>query len=193
MHIIAGTFRHRSLHTPKGETTRPTASQTREAVFNICQTYIENAYFLDLYAGSGAMGLEALSRGAAHATFIDNHKDAYRCLQSNIENLDIAHQTTLYFGDVLQMLKRLTKESQRYDIIYADPPYEQKETPSDLAFGKKTLHFLDEFPLLADQGVLFIEDSPFAELEKESLQHLSLKKERRFGKSALYQFIYKTS
>ncbi len=90
MRIIAGIYKNRNIRTPKGGNTRPTSGMLREAVFNICQASIEKAHFLDLFAGSGAMGLEALSRGAKHAVFVDNHREAIQMYQAECSGTGIA-------------------------------------------------------------------------------------------------------
>src|SRR5437016_7699125 len=110
MHIIGGRYRNRTIAAPKGLATRPTSGALRESLFNICQHYIEGARFLDLFAGSGAMGLEALSRGAGHAFFIDNSRDAVNCLKGNAKKLLVEEQVTIRYGDVFQILERLASE-----------------------------------------------------------------------------------
>ena len=92
LRILGGTFRNRLLKSPKGEQTRPTLAVMRKSVFDILQTQIEGAAFLDLYAGSGAMGLEALSRGASHATFVDANRFALSCIEDNICLLKVENQ-----------------------------------------------------------------------------------------------------
>src|SRR5436305_1632219 len=100
MRIIAGTFKNRRLIAPKGDATRPTTEQLRESLFNICQHYLEGAHFLDLFAGSGAMGLEALSRGASYATFVDNNKESVGYIHANVEALKVGGHSKVICGDV---------------------------------------------------------------------------------------------
>lgn len=185
MRIIAGKFRGQLLTSPKGSATRPTASRLRESLFNIVQTEIEGARFLDIFAGSGAMGIEALSRGALHATFIDKSKEALFAIEANIKRLDLKKETTILFGDFLKMLDRLEQNDQQFDIIYADAPYglhTKTESASQLL-----LDWFSNHRLLKDEGLLFIEDDsekpPTSPLQ--SLVHLNT---RRSGKAFLHQY-----
>lgn len=186
MRIIAGRFRSRLLQTPKGSSTRPTTGKLREAVFNICQSHIEGAQFLDLFAGSGAMGLEGLSRGASSAVFIDNNAEAVRCLRSNIDSLGVQDQTTVINGDVLAKLKLLEKRGSSFDIIYVDPPYAMGV--DGISYSEKILRSIDEGALLLPGGVLFIEESIEAAPNPLNLKILAIKKSRNFGHSILQQY-----
>ena len=183
MHIFAGKFKNRTLQAPKGSTTRPTSGRLREAVFNICQTYIDGSEFLDLFAGSGAMGLEALSRGAVHATFIDNSKDSTRCIQSNVQHFNVEEMTEVLGGDVFLMLERLKKHNRQFDIIYVDPPY---DSPS--SYSERIIHLIDSSDLLKNGGNLFIEDSTASMPTLGLWQHLKHKSSRKMGRTVLHQF-----
>lgn len=114
--IIAGTFRGRTLRTPRGRRIRPTPDRVREALFSMLGD-VEDFTVLDLCAGTGAIGLEALSRGARHATFVDRHVEA---LLGNIDALEVKDRTTIIRDDVERALARL---DERFDLIFADPPY----------------------------------------------------------------------
>jgi 16S rRNA (guanine966-N2)-methyltransferase len=122
MRIIAGRFQRRALHAPSGRNTRPTADRTREAIFNLLQSrfHLNDAHVLDLFAGSGALGLEALSRGASSSTFVESDPGAVRTIHQNITSLGVVDET-----DVLRMdvLKYLLRPSRRFDLVFADPPY----------------------------------------------------------------------
>jgi 16S rRNA (guanine966-N2)-methyltransferase len=181
MRIIAGSFKNHFLASPKGLETRPTSGKMREALFNICQGYIEGAVFLDLFAGSGAMGFEALSRGAAKVVFIEKSREAVKCIQANIKNLGVEGKAQLYVGNVEVLLPRFIKTGQQFDIIFADPPYE-------LPLSASTLKLVDEGTLLKPTGVLFIEESRGVQLESEKLSQLHLVNARKMGRSLLHQF-----
>ncbi len=192
MFIIAGFYRRQRLVSPKGSQTRPTASRLREALFNICQPYIEGARFLDLFAGSGAMGLEALSRGAQSATFIDSHQEAIRCIQQNVAHLKVQDQCQILRGEVFALLKWLVRQGQTFDIIYADPPY---HTPvvsslnsSELFYSTQLIQWLDTQPLLNFKGLLFVEEDFHFEPHLINLQALKLKDSRRMGPAVLQQY-----
>lgn len=189
MYVIGGTHKHHRLSAPKGNQTRPTASRLREALFNICQGYIQEAKFLDLFAGSGAMGLEAVSRGAQSATFVDNSPEAIRCIKRNIATLKVENQTEVFGGQALALLKLFERQQKRYDIIYVDPPY---NTPIDIGgeiflYSEYVIHLLDKSPILMPGGTLFVEedaDHP----PKTVTQHLILKDSRKFGHSLLQRY-----
>ena len=118
MRIIAGTHRGHRIAAPKGRDTRPTSDRVRENAFNLIGP-VDDANVLDLFAGSGAMGLEALSRGAAHATFVENDRDACRVINANLDKLDF--RATVLCQDVL---RAVAGERTRYDLVLCDPPYD---------------------------------------------------------------------
>ena len=187
MYIISGQYRNRKLMTPKGIKTRPTASHLREALFNICQAYIENAHFLDLFAGSGAIGLEALSRGAKSTTFIENQRDAIHCIKQNIDLLHVQEQCTLLPGDVFRMLNKLQQQKQQFDIIFADPPY--RSLSQSHSTSESIIRWIDENALLAPNGILFIEEAFEHQPQIHDLKTLKFKNSRRVSSAALQQYI----
>jgi 16S rRNA (guanine966-N2)-methyltransferase len=191
MFIIGGLYRRQRLNTPKGTQTRPTASRLREALFNICQHSIEGARFLDLFAGSGAMGFEALSRGAQSATFIDSHRDAIRCIQHNAVHLGVQSKCQILHGDVLSQLKGLERQGKTFTIIYADPPYRTKATydsSSDLLYSEQIIRWVDTHALLAQDGLLFIEEDFHSQPQLEALTSLQFIDSRRIGQAALQKY-----
>jgi 16S rRNA (guanine966-N2)-methyltransferase len=119
--IVAGQFGGRRLVLPKNERVRPTADRVREAWMSILGAAILDAKVLDLFAGSGALGLEALSRGAAHVTFVELHPASLEALERNIAALDVADRVTVYRGDAMRYAERA--EERAFDIVLADPPY----------------------------------------------------------------------
>lgn len=185
MKIIAGLYKSRTIRAPKGLITRPTSSRLREAVFNICQQQKEMR-FLDLFSGSGAMGFEALSRGALSATFVDNSRESIRCIYENIRLLDVASQTEVIHGNVFEVLAKLAKRGCCYTLIYADPPYGASYSQAILALIDKILDIYPSF--LNPGGTLFLEDVISKLPEKESLKHLILENSRCLGRSTLQQY-----
>jgi len=190
MRIISGLYKNRNILAPKGDIARPTASLLREALFNICQGYIGDAVFLDLFAGSGAMGLEALSRGASKATFIDNTKECVRCIEANIEALGIEKQADVLMGNVFLLLERLIQRGRKFDMIYADPPYDAvvKIKDEEIFYSGLVVKMVDEGNLLKDGGYLFIEDSKQARQEIESLKTIEFVGTRAMGRSVLHTY-----
>ena len=131
MRVIAGTHRSRQLIAPRGDATRPTSDRLRETLFNILSPRIPNCRFADLYAGTGAVGIEALSRGAAHVFFAENAAPALKSLRTNLRNLKIAGDFALEDRGVMPLLQRLAKSSTALDpvlnIVFLDPPYTDEE------------------------------------------------------------------
>lgn len=123
MRIVAGEFRGRRLHTPRGETIRPTADRVREAVFSILAPRVRDALVLDLYAGTGALGLEALSRGAAGVVFVDHDPGAIRLVRSNIELCGAEGRSRIIRAHVAGALRQLAAEGLVFSLIFLDPPY----------------------------------------------------------------------
>jgi 16S rRNA (guanine(966)-N(2))-methyltransferase RsmD len=118
MRVIAGEFRSRRLESIPGDATRPTADRVREALFNILQTRIAGASFVDAYAGTGAVGIEALSRGAAHAWFLERDRRALDTVRKNLASLGLERRATILAGKVLVTLERCPP-----GIVFLDPPY----------------------------------------------------------------------
>lgn len=177
MKILGGSLRNRTLKTPKGGVTRPTTSMVRKALFDICQGLVEDALVLDLFSGSGALGIEALSRGAQHATFIERDREAQQVIRENLKNLNLETQATLLVGDVFSLIKRCKHP---FHLITADPPYKQKT-------HEELLQFIDREPLLAPGGRLFIE-APFPSSFTPPLEHLQLLSSRRYGTTVLHEW-----
>lgn len=149
------------------------------------QQSIDDAIFLDLFAGSGAMGFEALSRGAKRAVFVDSSKEAVRSIERNVEALDVAAEVSIIKADVLLALGKLEKKGEAFDIIYVDPPY---FSAKGFPYGAKVLTAIDAGKLLKEGGMLFIEESKEADLEQTPLKALKFVKKRNFGRSFLFHF-----
>jgi 16S rRNA (guanine966-N2)-methyltransferase len=162
------------LKTPPGSKTRPTLSSVREALFNICQQEIDGAIFLDLFAGSGAIGIEALSRGAQSTVFVESDRATGRGIQNSLKELGCTG--TVVRSDALTFLQR-TDET--FDLIFADPPY-QKD------FGQRVVQVCDERSLLREGGRLFVEESE--PLEEITLLNLQFVRSRTFGNSTLTEY-----
>lgn len=127
MRVVAGEFGGRKLVAPEGNTTRPTTDKVREAVFNslVSMGLVEGAVVLDLYAGSGAMGIEALSRGAERCTFVERDRNALKALRTNIETLGLTERCTIVTSDVLAWVPA----ARNVDLALIDPPYSFQDWP----------------------------------------------------------------
>jgi 16S rRNA (guanine(966)-N(2))-methyltransferase RsmD len=145
--IIAGTHRGHTIYAPRGRDTRPTSDRVRESVFNILGS-VEGSDVLDLYAGSGALGLEALSRGAARAVFVDNDREAVRAIERNLDKLKL--QATVLRRDAVAALTTEAAAGRKYDLVLVDPPYDMY---SDIQ--PQLARYLPA--VLADDGMLVVE------------------------------------
>lgn len=133
MRVVAGTARGRTLVTPPGARTRPTTDRVREAIFNALgsRSAVEGARVADLFAGSGALGVEALSRGAGHATFVDTDRAARQAIRRNVEGCGFADRATIVAAPVARWLAGLRDE--RFELVFCDPPYAFEGWPALLA------------------------------------------------------------
>ena len=147
MRVIAGRYRGRRLSVLPDLSIRPTIGRLRESYFDIVQGRIDGARFLDLCSGSGSMGIEALSRGAAHVVFIEKSRRALQVLRRNLDHCGIQEGFRLIPGDIFQEIPRLARQGERFDLIYFDPPYFR-----DLY--ERALELLDQCPLLEPGGLL---------------------------------------
>lgn len=186
--VLAGALKGRSLKAPTGPFSRPTTSLLRKAVFDICQAKIAEARFLDLFACSGAMGIEAISRGASHATFVEKDRKTARGLQENLRSLGIGESSLVLCQDVFSLIPTL--KSAPYDIIYIDPPY-QLVTHSKKLF-LELLSILDQSKLLAPEALVFIEEGCPGNFTPAdfSFTHLHLKDTRRLSAAILHQLFF---
>ncbi len=121
MRVIAGSARRLRLVTPEGDETRPTQDRIKETLFNMIQNQVPGSVFVDLFAGSGGIGIEALSRGAKKAYFIENAQSAYKCILSNIKTTHFEEEAVVLRQDVVLGLRNIKEEE--VDIIFVDPPY----------------------------------------------------------------------
>jgi 16S rRNA (guanine966-N2)-methyltransferase len=183
--IIGGTFSSLRLKTPKGPKTRPTQDAFRELVFNLLQCKLENACFLDLCAGSGAIGLEALSRGASKAYLVDMSSEATRCIKENITHLKVESQAHVLKMEALKALKYFSKNNILFSHIYIDPPYEAK-LGNKMYLTDLLLQQIDTYKLLQKGGVLMIEEDAARKFSQNlDLSYLSFSKVKVQGKSQL--------
>lgn len=162
MRVIAGQYRSRILQAPRGLDTRPTSDRLRETLFNVLAPRIEGAIFLDLYAGSGAVGIEALSRGARETIFVEQADAANRVLRGNLAGLGIRRGYALEARAVSAALRRLAESGRRVDVVFLDPPYAQAgeyETALRLLGG-------DCVGLLAVDGLIVAEHEKRRDLEE---------------------------
>ena len=128
MRIIGGSARGRSIVAPAGSKTRPTQEYVRESLFNIIRWDLQDARVLDLFAGTGALALEAVSRGAKDAVLIDMDRDACQAIKKNMETSRLGAQCRLIARDYEQAMAQLAREGQKFDVVFLDPPYRMENT-----------------------------------------------------------------
>jgi 16S rRNA (guanine(966)-N(2))-methyltransferase RsmD len=177
LRIIAGIAKGRRLKVGTGWEIRPTPAKIREALFNILGSEIRGSYFLDLFAGSGAIGIEALSRGASRVIFVDKFTRAIRLIQHNLSLCGFKQGVDLYHLDVFRALAKMQAEREKFDFIFLDPPYRTDLVARTL----ETLNRLDIF----QPGGKVIAEHPSRESLPAEYDKLMLRGVYRFGDTAL--------
>ena len=181
MRILAGTLHNREIIIPSSGTIRPTSSKLRGQVFNICQGGIEGGYALDLFAGSGAMGIEAISRGACHCTFVEENRQAVSILKENLSRLQLASVTKILPFDVFKALHTLFSTQAPFSFVYIDPPYSIIEPLQGL------LQTIDTLLPMTPGAFVFLETRKKA-FTPPPLSTLPLISHRTSGDSDLWHF-----
>ncbi len=177
MRVIAGTARGRKLYAPKGQAIRPTSDRVKEAVFNIIGCRVNDANVLDLFAGTGGLGIEALSRGAKAAYFIDSSNEAIHLIKKNLEVTGLGYTAVVFKADADKAVKWLAKDGAKFDLIFLDPPYR-----ISVSFLDAILIALGDHVLQSD-GLLVLEHS--AKLEPRAVKGLSVESTRVYGDTAI--------
>lgn len=172
MRIIAGSKRRLPLKTIEGKDTRPTTDRIKETLFNMLQNEVPGSYFLDLFAGSGQIGLEAVSRGAKYAVFVENAKKAAACITENIRFTKSEKECQLLLMDVIPALRSMEGKYQ-FDIIFMDPPYEK-------LLEKEVLEYLKTSSLLKEDTLIIVEASLQTDFSYLEDTDFTLIKEKRY-------------
>ena len=177
MRIIGGKARGTKLYTLEGENTRPTLDRVRESLFNIIQKDVPNAVFLDLFAGSGAIGLEAISRGAKKSILCDKNRDAIKIIKKNIEKTRSREQVELYEADFKEVLKNKLKE--KIDIVFIDPQYK-----TDFAY--EAIKILANSKNIKKESLMIIETDEEERILKQ-IENLEIEiiDKRKYGRAHL--------
>lgn len=175
MRIIGGNFRGRKLIALSGDDIRPTADRVREAVFNIIGPWIRETRVLDLYAGTGALGLESLSRGAKAAVFVDAALSSCEVIQKNIDLCKMAEKSTLIHQDIMGHPFSQVLRTAPFDLIFMDPPYGKGHVETTL----ERPGFID---LLAPEGIIVVEQS-FKESLAKSFNGLDIYRQKKYSKT----------
>jgi 16S rRNA (guanine(966)-N(2))-methyltransferase RsmD len=180
MRIIGGTARGRRLKAPKGRALRPTAARVKEALFNILPHDLAGAKLLDLFAGTGNVTVEALSRGAAEAILIDASAESAKVIRENLRRLKLTDRAKVWVAPVARALRLLARRRETFDIIFLDPPYDQH-------LVEKTLRIVAQGGLLRNSGTIIAEHSVREEVAPR-YDGLALCDQRRYGDTLLSFF-----
>lgn len=180
MRVIGGNARGQRLKVPKGRCLRPTAARVKEALFDILPHDLSGVRVLDLFAGTGNLTIEALSRGAAAAILVDSSAESGKTIRENLRRLHLTERTKVWIMPVAQALRRLTRHGEAFDVIFLDPPY-------DCKWIDTTVELIARGRLLRATGVLIAEHSTREKVEA-NFGSLALDDQRRYGSTLLSFF-----
>ena len=170
--VISGSARGLKLNTPGDDRVRPTTDRVKESMFNIVQDWVHDSQVLDLFAGSGALGIEALSRGASQAVFCDNSLDSIKIIKSNIEKARVADRSQIVSGDFKRCLRDMEAKNQSFDMIFVDPPYYE-------GLFEEVLDTIRSCKILKKDGIVIVEHD--AKKPIGQVEGLEVYKEKKYG------------
>lgn len=182
MRVIAGTARRTQLKTPEGLDTRPTTDRIKETLFNMLQPYICECRFLDLFSGSGAIGIEALSRGADRTVFLEQKDEPVRCIKENLKNTRLEDKAELIKADVIVGLKQLEAKKEYFDIVFMDPPY-------NCNLEKMVLEYLSHSSLVDEDTMIIFEASLDTDISYIEACGYTVHKIKKY-KTNMHVFVY---
>ncbi|MCR5303067.1 MAG: 16S rRNA (guanine(966)-N(2))-methyltransferase RsmD [Lachnospiraceae bacterium] len=174
MRVIAGTAKTMPLKAPKGMNTRPTQDRIKETLFNIIQNYVPGSIFLDLYSGSGQIGIEALSRGALHAYFSDTDRDALNVIRDNLTFTRLSDKGTIFRGDAASALGSIHEK--HFDIVYMDPPYNS-------GIEENVLRALSSMKQVDEDTMIIIENEKDIPLDRYEMLGYSVERVKQYLRS----------
>lgn len=177
MRIIAGKLRGKVLKSPKDEKVRPTLDRVKEAIFSMITPNIRNAQVLDLFAGSGALGLETLSRGAEFVTFVDMDKESIKLVKDNINLCNAQENSRVLYMGAKEAFGQASNKGWKFDIIFMDPPYEGE-------IAKKVLQECD-FNIIMNERSIIIVETDVKELTEDEIGGLVKIKEKVYGQTRI--------
>ena len=185
MRVVAGKARSILLETPKGNSTRPTTDRIKETLFNMIQGYCPDALVLDLFAGSGGLGIEALSRGAEYACFVDQDRNAVKCITGNVERAGFAKQSDVFQSDFQTAILRMKDRGKKFDLVFLDPPY-------DCGLEFKALASLNDAGILSEDVLVVVETPKVHDPSEFGSLGFDIKKQKIY-KSNQHYFLVKHS
>lgn len=170
MRVVSGTQKGRSLKAVPGNTTRPTTDKVKESLFNMIGPYFEGGMALDLFAGSGGLGIEAISRGIDKVIFVDRDRMAIQTIHDNLSSCGFTEQSEVYRNDAERALKAIIKRDLIFDYIFLDPPYKKQQLT-------KLLEMMDRDQLLTEDGLIICEHSSDIQLPEQIGRYIQFKHE----------------
>lgn len=173
MRVISGSARRINLVTPEGMETRPTTDRIKETLFNIINSKLYDCDFLDLFSGSGAIGIEALSRGAAYAAFVENQKHAMECISKNLEKTRLKNKADVFLLDAISGIRALELKGKAFDYIFMDPPYNKE-------LEKQVLLTLNQSSIVYCNTQIIVEASLDTEFDYLKETRFCIQKEKRY-------------
>ena len=173
MRVVSGSAGGLKLKTRDSDETKPTLDRVKEAMFSMLDSYIPGASVLDLFAGSGALGIEALSRGAASAVFCDKDKDCISVIKGNLDFTKLSDKAKVIKGDFADVLKRLSEEGKKFSLILLDPPYEK-------GLERETMKLIEKYGLFTEDAVVLTEHA-FEDKMPEEAGIFTVIKEKKYG------------
>lgn len=183
MRVTTGILKNKKIKSRQGYETRPTLERVKEAIFSILYDKIENASFLDLYAGTGNISFEALSRGASRSIMIEKDKEALKVIIENVNNMKLEDKCRAYLNDVLRAIEILSRKGELFDIIFMDPPYKEN-------LSAKTILKISSENILKKDGIIIAEHSSYEKLE-DIIGNFQKFDERKYNKKIVSFYKYK--
>ena len=181
MRVIAGSARRLRLVTPEGNDTRPTQDRIKETLFNMIQNQVPGSVFVDLFAGSGGIGIEALSRGAVKAVFVENNINAYKCILQNLKTTHFEEQSIVLKQDVVLGLRSIKEKE--VDIIFVDPPYHGE-------LYERTLSQLSEMSYVTENTMIIVEAAQDMDFSFANDYGFEVRREKEY-KTNKHVFLYR--
>jgi 16S rRNA (guanine966-N2)-methyltransferase len=180
--VIGGSVRGKKLKGPRGTLFRPTTGRVKEYIYNVLGEAVKDAVVLDLFSGSGSLGIEALSRGAESVTFVELDAGHARLLEQNLSLCRFSEMSRIYRGNVFNQIERMFQSSMQFDLILADPPFKEK-------LHQQIVVTLNRFPVLSQNGLCFIEHEKND--PADVLEGFDLIKDRAFGHMTVSLYAYR--
>ncbi|WJQ79462.1 16S rRNA (guanine(966)-N(2))-methyltransferase RsmD [Brevibacillus brevis] len=182
MRVIAGEHRGRRLAAVPGKGTRPTTDKVKESIFNMIGPYFDGGWALDLYAGTGGLGIEALSRGADRAVFVERDQKAFAVVKQNVSTCRLDDYAELYRMDADRAIRTLSTRNQKFDLVFLDPPYVQQKIVEEI-------EMLQELGMLAD-GAWIVAEHDIADSFPDAIGHCVKDRAAKYGDTAVTVYYY---